>query len=110
LNCVTPVHFQLKDHSLFGFAGVWDVWQSSAGKEFTVAIVTTKPNVLTATVHDRMPVVLARNDEAVWLYQANHDTGLMLPVLKSYPASEMEAVQVNPALRAVYPVQRSARV
>jgi putative SOS response-associated peptidase YedK len=93
-----PVHFQLKNRSLFGFAGVWDVWNGPAGKVFTVAIVTTKPNELTATVHDRMPVILARDDEAVWLDPAVEDVARLQPMLKPYPAEAMEATPVNPAL------------
>ena len=27
-----PVHFRLKDHSPFGFAGVWDVWKGPTGR------------------------------------------------------------------------------
>lgn len=59
-----PVHFRRKTGEPFGFAGVWDVWNSPTGKLFTVAIVTTTPNVLRATVHNRMPVILAADDEA----------------------------------------------
>ena len=57
-----PVHFRLKTGEPFGFAGVWDVWNGPASKVFTVAIVTTTPNGLTSEVHDRMPVILSRND------------------------------------------------
>jgi putative SOS response-associated peptidase YedK len=93
-----PVHFHLKSNELFGFAAVWDVWNAVNGKLFTVAIVTTKPNELTATVHDRMPVILARDDEAVWLDPAIEDPGRLLPMLKSYPADAMAGDLVNPAM------------
>jgi putative SOS response-associated peptidase YedK len=56
-----PVHFRLKDRSLFGFAGIWDVWKGPNGVVFTSAILTTEPNELTATVHNRMPVILPRD-------------------------------------------------
>ena len=58
-----PVHFRLKDRSLFAFAGIWDVWKGPSGSVFICAILTTAPNELTATVHNRMPVILARDDE-----------------------------------------------
>lgn|SRR5262249_21096276 len=47
-----PVHFRLKDRSLFAFAGIWDIWRGPAGAVFTCAILTTKRNELTATVQD----------------------------------------------------------
>jgi putative SOS response-associated peptidase YedK len=91
-----PVHFRLKDRSPFAFAGVWDIWKGPSGAVFTCAILTTKPNELTAAVHDRMPVILAREDEAAWLDPTVSDAGRLLPMLRSYPATEMEAVAANP--------------
>ena len=77
---------------------MWDVWQSPAGKLFTVAIVTTKPNELTREVHDRMSVILAHDDEAAWLDPAVDDVACLQPILRSYSAEAMEATPVNPAL------------
>jgi putative SOS response-associated peptidase YedK len=93
-----PVHFRLKTGEPFGFAGIWDVWNGPSGKVFSCAIITTEPNELTRDVHDRMPVILARADEAAWLDPSNHSPDVLLPMLKAYPAGEMEAAQVNPAL------------
>ena len=93
-----PVHFRLKDGSLFGFAGVWDVCNGPSGKVFTTAIITTTPNDLTRTAHDRMPVILARDDEATWLDPSIEDASQLQLLLRSYPADAMEMQQVNPAL------------
>jgi putative SOS response-associated peptidase YedK len=93
-----PVHFRLMDGSPFAFAGIGDVWKGPSGSVFTYAILTTKPNELTATVHDRMPVILAREDEAAWLDPGLDDATKLLPLLRSFPAAEMEAVAANPAM------------
>jgi len=93
-----PVHFRLKDRSLFGFAGIWDVWKGPNGTVFTCAILTTEPNELTATVHNRMPVILSREDEGAWLDAALKDLAKLVPMLRSYPAADMEAVPANPAM------------
>jgi putative SOS response-associated peptidase YedK len=55
----SPRLFRLKTGALFAFAGLWE----PGG----FAIVTTGPNPLVARVHDRMPVVLARDAESAWL-------------------------------------------
>lgn len=93
-----PVWFHLKDKSPFGFAGVWDVWQGPAGKVFTVAILTTTPNEVTLTVHDRMPVIIKPEDEAIWLEPSIEDTARLQPLVGPYPADLMAAEQGNPAL------------
>ncbi len=65
---------------------------------FFAAIITTEPNELTRDVHNRMPVILARVDEASWLDPANHNPAVLLPILRPYPAGETEGVQVNSVL------------
>jgi putative SOS response-associated peptidase YedK len=93
-----PVWFHLKDKSPFGFAGIWDVWPGPEGKVFTVAILTTTPNDLTQTVHDRMPVILKPEDEEVWLDPSDTDPDDLLGRLGPYPAELMAADAANPAL------------
>ncbi len=53
-----PMHIRLKDGALFAFAGIW-TWN---GEEPTCAIITTAPNELVSTIHDRMPV----NPDRAW--------------------------------------------
>ncbi len=62
-----PLHIRLKGGGLFAFAGIY------AGRRDgldTYAIVTTEPNELVAPIHNRMPVMLDPDDEALWLDSA----------------------------------------
>jgi putative SOS response-associated peptidase YedK len=93
-----PVWFHMKDNSLFGLAGIRYVWPGPGGKVFTCAILTTTPNDLTRTVHDRMPVILKPEAEAVWLDPSIDDSAKVMSVVGPYPAELMEATDVNPAL------------
>jgi putative SOS response-associated peptidase YedK len=93
-----PVHFRLRTGKAFGFAGVWDVWNGPTGKVFSCAIITTVPNDVTREVHNRMPVILARQDEDASLDPKNHDPAVLQAMLKPYPANEMEGVRVNAAM------------
>ena len=58
-------YFQLKDGEIFGFAGLYDIWRDpKTGTEIhSYPIITTQPNELVGTVHDRMPVILRKDDE-----------------------------------------------
>ena len=54
-----PFCFEVESGNLFAFAGIWDYWLSPEGKVIeTCSILTTTPNAVTSTVHDRMPVIL----------------------------------------------------
>lgn len=51
-----------------GFAGLWEHWQSPDGSEMeSAAIITVAANATVATVHDRMPAILAPEDFDAWL-------------------------------------------
>ena len=63
-----PVAFRLKSRRPFAFAGIFDTWTPRSGPPLrTFAILTTRPNGLVAPVHDRMPLILAPDDEERWL-------------------------------------------
>jgi putative SOS response-associated peptidase YedK len=93
-----PVHFRLRYGKPFAFAGVWDCWKGGDKPLYTVAVLTTKPNELTRTVHDRMPVILPPSAFATWLDVAVGDPLALRPLLAPYPADEMEAHPVNPPM------------
>jgi putative SOS response-associated peptidase YedK len=93
-----PVWFHLKDNAPFAFAGIWDVWSGPQGKQFTVAILTTEPNELCRTVHDRMPVILKPEDEATWLDPSVTDSAKLMPLTGPYLAELMAAADANPAM------------
>jgi putative SOS response-associated peptidase YedK len=63
-----PYCFEVNDGELFAFAGLWDGWKDASGQWIkTCSILTTMPNAVTSTVHDRMPVILDRDSYDLWL-------------------------------------------
>ena len=62
-NVKQPVRIRLKSREPFGLAGLWEHWTSPAKEEvLTCTIITTVANELIQAVHDRMPVILNRED------------------------------------------------
>jgi putative SOS response-associated peptidase YedK len=85
-----PLYFYLKSGRPFGFAGLYETWTSPDKKEInTCAIITTDANELIKPVHDRMPVILPRDKEQVWLASDVADASVLLSILRPYQASEM---------------------
>jgi putative SOS response-associated peptidase YedK len=63
-----PFHVTRSDGEAFAFAGLWSIWYDDAGDRLrSCTILTTAPNATVAALHDRMPVILNRRDEAEWL-------------------------------------------
>ena len=93
-----PYLLRLRDGAPFAFAGLWSRWREPGrGEEGVVdscAIVTTSPNELAATVHDRMPASLRAWDYAAWL---DSTTGVerLAALLAPFAAAAMEAFPVS---------------
>jgi putative SOS response-associated peptidase YedK len=91
-----PHYIRLKSGIPFVFAGLWDLWQSPDGSEIRSAtIITTEPNELMATLHNRMPVILPRRTYAQWLDPAPQGPNRLQNLLVPYPTEEMEAYPVS---------------
>src|SRR5215510_7740303 len=80
-----PMYIALHSHQPFGFAGLWETRQPQ-GKEpiHSCTIITTTPNSLMASIHNRMPVILPRAAESVWLDRSIEDPRVLLPLLVPY--------------------------
>ena len=91
-----PYRIGLKGDDLFAFAGLWDTWADKETGEIipTFTIITTDANGLVAPIHNRMPVLLHRNEESVWLDRKTDDATIA-SLLKSFPESEMKAYPVS---------------
>jgi putative SOS response-associated peptidase YedK len=90
----TPLYIHLKSDDLFAFAGIWSLWGEGETLKRTYSLITTEPNPMLAKYHDRMPVILSRDEEEIWL---NPDTKAadLQKLLDPYPAKEMEAYEVS---------------
>ncbi len=91
-----PHFIRLKSRAPFAFAGLWEHWQPADGSEVrSAAIITTEPNELMASIHNRMPVILQPNTYSQWLDPAPQSPNRLQNLLVPYPAGEMEAYPVS---------------
>ena len=88
-----PYYFQMQDESEFAFAGIWDRWQKDGDSIVSCAIITTAPNELLATIHDRMPVVLSPEAQDKWMRDSEPDD--LMKLLTPFPADEMKSFPVS---------------
>jgi putative SOS response-associated peptidase YedK len=91
-----PHFIFLKSRAPFAFAGLWDEWHSPDGGSLRSAtIITTDPNELMATIHNRMPVILNPRDYAKWLDPTPQTPANLQPLLQPFPADMMSAYPVS---------------
>lgn len=97
----TPYFIRRADGGYMAMAGVWDHWKGEDGQEIeSCSIITTEANKLMQDIHDRMPVILDKNDLVTWLDPAL-DQMSVVSMLKPCPDSLIEAYLVSSSMNSV---------
>jgi putative SOS response-associated peptidase YedK len=93
----------LKNKEPFAFAELWDSWRNPELGDMLNAftIITTNPNSLLKSIHNRVPVIFDDMMDRQWL---EHDFGLssmqLAAVMRPWPAEYMEAWDVSTLVNA----------
>lgn len=95
-----PFYFRMSDEHPFAFAGLWEHWEDkNTGKTIeSCTLLTTEPNELMQSVHNRMPVILEPKNYDIWLDPEVKNPELLQPFLHPYPAEEMTSFPVSKAV------------
>ncbi|MBK9736075.1 MAG: SOS response-associated peptidase [Saprospiraceae bacterium] len=91
-----PFRIVTTDQDIFTVAGIWDSWKDPFDGEhlYSFTLITMEPNKLMETIHDRMPAILLKENEKLWLDETlspKESLQLLIP----YPSEYMEAYQVS---------------
>jgi len=99
-----PMYVHRVDGRPLALAGIWSVWRSPDHDQpplRSLTIITTDPNALLATIHDRMPVILPEDRWATWLDRDNHDLDALVGLLVPAPDDLLEARPVSTLVNSV---------
>ena len=97
----TPYRIGRADGSIFSMAGLYEMWNAPDGSRIsTCTVITTEPNGLLEPIHNRMPVILSEEDEALWINQ-NTSSAVLKQLLRPFPEQEMMAVRVSTTVNSV---------
>ena len=91
-----PMRIVMRSGEPFAFAGLWSMWRDPYGNRIpSCAIITTAANELLKPIHDRMPVILPRELEELWLDRSVEDPGALGSVLIPYADGAMDTYEVS---------------
>jgi putative SOS response-associated peptidase YedK len=100
-----PVHLHRPNGEPFAVAGLWAAWHDPEAPDdewlHSCTVITTTPNRLAATVHDRMPAILPKRTWDRWLDPDNHDLAELMAMLGPAPESLLVADDVAPLVNDV---------
>jgi len=95
-----PWRFVLPSKELFSMAGIWEEYDEDGDAFHTFTIITTVAKGLSATVSDRQPLVLSKEDEAIWLKNYTGELEL-LALLKRANGIDFDGFTVSPQLNSI---------
>lgn len=97
----TPLYIKLKSGEPFAFAGLWENWNSPDGSNvLSCTIITTEPNSLMQSIHNRMPVILSTESFSAWLEARETEPSRLQDLLAPFPAELMSAYPVSPLVNS----------
>lgn len=88
-----PFYIHLPGEQLFSFAGIWEIWKQEGQNWHTFSIMTTTPNKEMEQVHDRMPVIVHREDYDMWMHADTEDE--IHALLQPFPDNSLRMHEVS---------------
>jgi putative SOS response-associated peptidase YedK len=93
-----PYRFVFGSQQIFSFPALWEEFEDTEGQQIqTFTIITIPSDKLVNTIQDRMPVILNRQSEKVWL-DKNSSEGNLLQIFGSSVTTDMNYYPVSPKI------------
>lgn len=92
-----PWYIRRRDTQPMAFAGLWEQWtdRTSGERIASCTIITTPANATLAPIHDRMPVIVEREDYEGWLEGAGDLQRCLSPARDELLSTHRVDSQVN---------------
>ena len=91
-----PFRIILRSGEPFAMAGLWETWRDPQGSVvLSCTIITTAANDFLSPIHNRMPVILPRKKEELWLEPGVEDPSSLTGILAPYPDEGVDAYEVS---------------
>ena len=92
-----PWRIALRSGEPFAFAGLWESWRSPEGETVqSCTIITTEANAVMERIHSRMPVILPRHAEDLWLDASGEVPSVRRKeLLAPYAGDDLEVYEVS---------------
>lgn len=91
-----PCKVESKDSPLMSFGGIYGIWRNDKGEKFySCSIITVPANKLLERLHPRMPFVLDRTTEQMWLDNTVTDYEVLRDSITPYPEDGLEYFPVS---------------
>jgi len=86
----------------FAMAGLWTSWRDPQTDEAirSCTLLTTTPNEIVAPIHNRMPVIIDRDDWDTWINPAS-STDALQALIRPFDPARMTSRRIHPLVNSV---------
>lgn len=95
-----PYRITTAERPVFAFAGLWEEWADNNSRLQTFTIITTAANDQVAGIHDRMPIILPREQEEYWLKGPGPGQGMHDFLTAIRPEVHLNTYRVSPLVNS----------
>lgn len=86
------------NNEIVGIAGLWEEFEDDEGQmQHTFKIITTKANSTVENLNKRMPVVVSKENEKLWMSKST-DFNEILPLLSELKSNNINMYTVSPKI------------
>lgn len=79
---------RIREEEIFSIAGLYNSFFDKEGKKYEAfTILTTEANESMVHIHDRMPAIIPRKDEMIWLDKENRNIAVLRELLVPWKSS-----------------------
>lgn len=102
-NIKVPFRIKISNQEIFSVAGLWDTWHCPDNNEIinSCTIITLPANEFMSPMHERMPAILMKENENLWLDEEAQPSEALNMVVP-YSSDLMECYQVSSKINSVY--------
>jgi putative SOS response-associated peptidase YedK len=96
-----PYRFVFKSPHIFSFPGLWEEFEDTEGQQIqTFAIITVAADGVVNTIQERMPVILNRQAEKLWL-DKNSSEEELVSIFSHSDTADLNYYSVSPKISQV---------
>lgn len=95
-----PYYIKQQQDEYLAIAAIWDTCQIEGEVIHSCCLVTTSANQLMAPIHQRMPVILSKEDQLVWMNNQEYHPEQLNKIMHPYGGNDLMCFPVTKAVNS----------